>query len=1526
LPTWCYFLWNLRSQSPGVHDQGEASWSGYTSFRLNTGKPAAPTITCDPYTAQTWTAKAADGAQCTFDTTSTDGQGYYWGLNDPNTPSRINDTTDGTSGRPLTVTVKPGDGWHTLYAKTVDSGGNLSTSTTAYSFGVGDGAALLTPTDGERPARRVPLSSKGKSDYTGVIYQYRRGETDTWHTVPAADTTRASDGSAVTWPLAVTGGEPAKLIWNITDTLAEDGPIDIRAAFTDGSVTGYSQANTVTVDRNADIAASTEIGPGYLNLLTGDFKIPGTEGSYFGLSASRTASSRQPTAGGDQSGQAAIFGDEWVSSAVAGMSQTGYTHIRKTSSTSLDVVLEDGSSIYFTAKAGDANGWVPEPRAESLTLTGAFAEGFTLTDTDGTESAFAKVAADAETWQITSSGLKGITNSTTGVVSEAVTVDGKTLARPKLLVASGGAIATKTCAQTPSTRGCRVLGFEYADTTTATGSALGDYRGQLKNLKLWSTEKGDTRATTRTVQTYVYDTSGRLRETWNPQISPALKTAYDYDAAGRVTKVTPPGQLPWSFGYGNAGGTTAGDGMLTTVTRPTLQQGTASTTNGQAATSIVYDVPLSGDRAPYTMSASTVMKWGQLDFPTDATAVFPADTAPASHKGGELPADGYGRAVIHYLNTSGDEVNTIDEAGGVTTTEGDKHGNTVRQLTAGHHALALGTSDADRARLADLGISELSTAERARLLSTIMRYNSDGTRLLEQFKPLRRVDLTEDLKDGTTVLMPAGTSVIAQPWTVNEYDEGRPTDGSATVKDQLTMEISGARVLGYDSILADKRLTQTQYDWVKGLPVHSIEDPGGLDLVTTTEYDEQGRVTAHVPPGGTGQDASSRITTYWSAEGTGWCEGRPEWVGLECWNGPAGDITGGGDNPAQAVNTSTEYGFYGQLTEKTETSGGETRITTVTYDLAGRIKSTHIGGGLGTPITGTSMAYDGSNGQVSVMMSEGGGVIYQKVDALGRVISYTDADDAVTRTEYDALDRPVKVSNSVPSTVTYTYDHGKEPRGLATSMTDSVAGTFTAAYDVDGTVARQTLPGGHTMPQSGGKAGLPYQRAYTRDSDGTVLLTDTVTESIHEEWTSRAGGAGVSESQSYTYDTIGRLTKVEDTYNDVCTTRTYGFDQRTNRTSLTTAGAEAGAACTTSGGTQVTHAYDSADRIVDPGYTYDAFGRTTRMADGTSLAYYNNDLVQRQTSGHTRQSWTLDAAGRFRAWTTESDASGAWTRIGSKTNHYSSSSDSPRWITDNTDGSIVRMVGDLAGAMSATTGVSGPVVLQLANLHGDISLVLSLDESVAPAVLSSDEYGNQRSGNTARYSWLGTHQRSAETPSGTMLMGVRLYNPETGRFLSTDPVYGGSRNAYEYAGGNPVTNMDLDGRWYKKRTWYYSWGRLIGQYWSPSNWWSGSGHINLTAVFSKRWTGRVADYGWYSYLVVGAVGAIVAALFPAAVLAIVAITALVELSWGTIQLVATWARNRGQCLGITMGASIKHKWGVPRYAYSRYVSPWRFRC
>jgi RHS repeat-associated protein len=50
--------------------------------------------------------------------------------------------------------------------------------------------------------------------------------------------------------------------------------------------------------------------------------------------------------------------------------------------------------------------------------------------------------------------------------------------------------------------------------------------------------------------------------------------------------------------------------------------------------------------------------------------------------------------------------------------------------------------------------------------------------------------------------------------------------------------------------------------------------------------------------------------------------------------------------------------------------------------------------------------------------------------------------------------------------------------------------------------------------------------------------------------------------------------------------------------------------------------------------------------------------------------------------------------------------------------------------------------------------------------------------------------------TGLDLLGARYYNASLGRFLSKDPIEGGSANAYEYAGGDPINKVDPEGTYF----------------------------------------------------------------------------------------------------------------------------------
>ncbi|MEV6103548.1 DNRLRE domain-containing protein [Streptomyces sp. NPDC051940] len=1512
---------HLRLRVRGYDGSGFGAYTDYTTFTLNTVKPTAPTVSCAAYPADVWTAKASGAVNCTLDTSATDGQGYLWGLDDEAVAQRVDDTSDGTGGDPLTISIDPAEGWHTLYAKTVDSGGNVSTTATAYSFGAGSGAAMLSPGDGDRPARRLALAATGRSGYTGVTYYYRRGEADTWKTVPLADVTRASDGSAVTaWPLAAPGGNPPALTWNVTTSLAEDGAIDIRGAFTDGSTTGYTPDVTVTVDREAGDAPSREIGPGEVNLLTGDFTITENDATAFGMAVTRSISSRRATADEATEGQAQIFGPYWTSGVASESTGSDWTSIRQTSPTSVEVLDSEGMGTGFTATSG--GGWAPEPGAEVLSLTGSLTGTFTLKDTSsGATATFAKVDAAATTWQAATSYLV-TSGSTVTTVSEKVTAGGSTLARPKLVIAPTSAVSADTCASTPQTKGCRVVELLYATTTTATGwssaADFGDYTGQVREIRLWSTEPGAATATARPLAAYRYDASGRLRQEWNPNLSQATQTQYSYDSAGRVFWLHPRSELAWDFTYGKAGNAaTAGEGMLLQASRPGLKQGTADVTEGTAATSLVYDVPLSGSNAPYAMGPTSVAAWGQEDVPSDATAVFPPDAVPASHDGRTLTAGAYQRAGISYIDPSGREVNNASPGGYVSTVEYDWAGNVRRELTPGNRELALSTGGAGLAELTRLSLSGASTADRARALSTIHAYSADGQRETESFGPLHLATLAGAHQD-----LAAGTEVAVREHTVTRYDEGRPTDGSAKTAGLATSVTTGARIEGYPTD-ADTVTDRTGYDWTKGLATSTVQDAGGKNLTRTTAYNADGRVIKATLPESSGTDAGATVSTYWSATGTGTCQGRPEWAGLLCSTGPAAAITGGGANPGQLPVKTIEYDWWGQVGKVTETSGTTTRTTTFSTDNAGRTNGIAITGGTGTAVPATTITYDSETGRLATRQSNGLTISYG-YDRLGRQTSYDDGRGNVTSTTYDLLDRPVKMTDSAPSTTTFAYDPAKDPRGLPTSKTDSVAGTFSATYDADGQLATERLPGGYTLTITGNQAGDETAAVYTRDSDGTVVTADTADYTVHGRVTARSSTAGDTTRYAYTYDNAGRLTRADNTAADSsCTRRTYTFDDNTNRTALATSVSDPGAACTDTGAVTDGSAYDSADRLIAAEVAYDAFGRTVSQPGGVTIDYFTNDLVRRQTSGSGRQTWDLEPGGRLGSSVTETqNADGTWTQTARKTNHYASDDDSPTWTADDSSGARARNVRGPSGNLAAVTSATGDTVLQLTNIHGDVTVQLPLDTAKSATVLRQDEYGNPVDGSTsARYGWLGGQQRSAETVTGAILMGSRLYDPALGRFLSQDPVAGGNANAYEYSTGDPVNKEDTSGQWHRWRTRYYSWGKVVGHAWRfwKSCWCSGWGwHIGVSAriYFTWRATKRIANEGPYVLTIYGFIAAIIAVvnIYAGVLAAIAGAYAAWIVYWAYL------AKERGRCLRVFVTFKFIN---VIQYAYAY---PWYSRC
>ncbi|MFI5934036.1 LamG-like jellyroll fold domain-containing protein [Actinoplanes sp. NPDC051494] len=856
--------------------------------------------------------------------------------------------------------------------------------------------------------------------------------------------------------------------------------------------------------------------------------------------------------------------------------------------------------------------------------------------------------------------------------------------------------------------------------------------------------------------------------------------------------------------------TLAGDenpGRLVRVRRAALQQGSRTVTDGELTTSIVYDVPLTRALGgPYDLGPASTVTWSQTDVPTDATAVFGPQDPPVRHRGTPaVPgADGYPYATVHYLNANGQEVNTASPGGHIDTEEFDRFGNVVRSLEAENRAMALGTVPGADAHLAELGLLGSDTASRALALSTVNTYSSDGTDLLDVAGPTATTVLETAVADpdgtGPLTELAAGTTVIGRGHTVSRYDENKP-DGAAY--HLITTETTGVRVDGYPD--ADTRTTRHGYaavgggtsGWTLKLPTTVVTDagPGGQNLTASTVYDAAGRATASWGIGSTGSDAAARESVYYTA-GTNTrdaaCGNRPEWAGQPCLTRAAGAVTG--HDPDRMTGTlpvsrTTAYDRWGKALTLVETAAGRTRTTTSQYDAMGRTTSAHTGSDEGVAVPAVTTTYDPATGKPSGSVS-GPATISRGYDALGRLVAYTDADGATTTTEFDRFGRLARVVD--PTGVSgYTYDRQIDPRSLLTSVTDSVAGTFSARYSPDGHLVEMSYPGGITRRDRLDAKREPVERSYTRDGD--TLYAESVVENSAGQWVEHEYTGG---TRHYGYDRAGRLTEArqDSAMTGGCVTRRYAYDSRANRTSRSVFEPDGAGECDLAGADGVTtHTYDSADRIVDAGFRYDAFGRTTAVPDGPAGSYFVNDLIAGQQIGNARQTWSLDPAHRFRTSVVETRTDDTWTAAPATVDHYGDDSDEPRWITES-GGTVGRNVSGPDGDLVATTSATGDVRLLLTGLHGDV--VLTTDPALTDVALHDyDEFGVAMPGQaTQRYGWLGGKQRPAEGFGGTILMGVRVYSPTLGRFLQVDPVDGGSCNDYDYVCADPVNRFDLDGK------------------------------------------------------------------------------------------------------------------------------------
>lgn len=886
--------------------------------------------------------------------------------------------------------------------------------------------------------------------------------------------------------------------------------------------------------------------------------------------------------------------------------------------------------------------------------------------------------------------------------------------------------------------------------------------------------------------TLAYSTGGTLSTVTDDA---GRVATFTHDAAGRLTNVALPDGRSTSYAYTK--------GLLTKVTdvrghdttyqydehdrlsKIVDQNGNAVVTNTYGADNRVSEqVDARGNKTTFSWDPAT-------------------ETSTMTDARGGTWKDVYSyNVLVKRIDPLGNETVFEHDAGLDVTAIVDPRGNKTRMAYDSEHNLTSVTTPAplnDVTTFTYDSANRLTSYTNPRSKTTTLEYNAAG-------------DLTKTTAPGSTVTQLArdsGTGLVTSvtdprnETTALEYDaagnltkvtspEGRVTTMGYDTAGRLTSIVeprgneAGATPADYKTTVAYNAANN----------VTSVTD--ALGNVTTRSFDPAGRLTSVT-------DAKNRTTSY----------------GYNVSN-LLTSVTA-----PESVVTGYTYDSVGNLTSRTDANN---HTSAYAYDAADRL--TEVTSPTGKKWT---YAYDNASNLTSV------------VDAIGNASAQ--AGDGVTSYGYDVMNRlkTIDYSDSTPD-VTFAYD----ANGNRASMADG-AGTetyqyddldrltsvtrgsdvFSYSYDAADNLTSRTYPGGST-------SNLAYDADGLLESVTTAATTTTFGYNAAGLLTTKTLPSGNGHVEKRTYDRAGRLTEVENVKGTtVLSKATYVRDAVGNPSTVTTPTG------TTS------YSYDAFDRLTEacyqaacPGandpfirYTYDAVGnRLTEERPGgtTTYAYNAADQLQSATTGGVATSYDHDANGSLIQAGQRAFSYDAANRMSSTT----SGADTTTYTYDGMGTRLSASSGTSAADVTKFLWDPNAGLPQLAlERDGDDALLrryeyggglLSMTAGSATSYFHTDGMGSvtdvtDSSGNAYwqyEYEPFGAQKSATKVdpgapanpmgftgeyldPTGLYHLRARQYDPQLGRFGSTDPrtppTSSPGVSPYAYVNNRPTVLVDPSG-------------------------------------------------------------------------------------------------------------------------------------